>query len=73
MQEEEQIGLEATSYLAGIADQLCMYYGGSTIWTANSGQIIQDFLKTEHTSTEALTKLEKPNICSDADKIVMFF
>ena len=40
MQEEEQIGLEATSYLAGIADQLCMYYGGSTIWTANSGQII---------------------------------
>ena len=40
MQEEEQIGLEATSYLAGIADQLCMYYGGSTIWTANSGQMI---------------------------------
>ena len=25
MQKEEQIGLEATSYLAGIADQLCMY------------------------------------------------
>ena len=39
MQEEEQIGLEATSYLAGIADQLCMYYGGSTIWTVISGQI----------------------------------
>ena len=39
MQEEEQIGLEATSYLAGIADQLCMYYGGRTVWTDIIGQI----------------------------------
>ena len=45
MQEEEQIGLEATSYLAGIADQLCMYYGGSTVWSVNDGQIRNKYKK----------------------------